>query len=427
MDYQETISFLEGIATRGSKPGLERIGQLLAAIGSPHQELSVIHIAGTNGKGSTASYITRILMEAGIKVGLFTSPHLERYEDTVRINAVPVDEEKFAQWGTWVRTAADAMTIGEDGPTQFECLTAIALLGFEQEGVQIAVVEAGLGGMLDSTNVFEKPLVSVLTPIDIDHVQFLGDTIEAIATHKAGIIKPGAVTVSAVQREEVIEVIAGKCAEMNNRLVIAPTEYVHIERLDEKGSAFTLFDHTYEVSLIGMHQMQNAVLALTAINVLKETYGFMVEERHIIEGLFKATWPGRLELICKKPAIIIDGAHNLHGVRALTEVVRTVFAGRRIIGVMGVLRDKDYPAMVGDVMPFLDEIIVTEPDNPRKLSAVELADVTRTMGKVPMVEPDIKEALERAMQIAKDDDLIIVFGSLYLLPVVRRMLCSIFM
>lgn len=428
MTYNDTITYLETIGGRGSQPGLERIQTLLGALGNPQKELSVIHIAGTNGKGSTASFITRILMEAGLKVGLFTSPHLERFEDTIRINTIPVDEDKFSKWATWVQDASKSMEASDlGGPTQFECLTAIALLGFQQEGVQIAVIEAGLGGALDSTNVFENPLVSVLTPIDMDHVQFLGDSIEAIAQHKAGIIKANSVTVSAEQRDEVLDVAAKQCNALNNRLVIAPTGYVEIVRLDERGSTFKLFDHTYDISLIGAHQIKNAVLAMTVIGVLKETYGYMIEDEHIIQGLFKTTWPGRLELICKKPAILIDGAHNVHGVKALSDALKDVFAGKRIIGVMGVLKDKDYAAMVSEVTPYLDDLIVTEPDNPRKLSAVELSEITRSFGKVPMVEPDIKEAIERAMQIATDDDLIVVFGSLYLLPVVRRMLCSIFM
>jgi dihydrofolate synthase / folylpolyglutamate synthase len=426
MNYNEALEYIYGTQRFGSKLGLESVNRLLALMDNPHEKLKVIHVAGTNGKGSTSSIISKILQESGYKVGLYTSPELEVFNERVRINGENIPNEDVAEMTEFALSKIEIM-LGEglDHPTEFEIVTAFAFEYFLRKEVDVVVLEVGLGGRLDSTNVCSKPLVSVITPIDIDHTDFLGTTLTEIAGEKAGIIKENSVCVIHPQLKEAEDVIIKRCLDLNTKLVIAPVDMIEITKVDEYGTTFMLNDHEYRIGLLGEHQTRNATVAITVANALRENYEFEIPVEAVENGLIKTTWPGRMEVIGRRPTVIIDGAHNLHGAKGLANGIKKLFAGRKIISVVGILADKDYRGILDEMMPYSDEVIVTEPNNPRKMVAVELAEEIRQYGKHPMIEPSIKDAIDRALVIAGADDVILFFGSLYMIGDTRTILKSI--
>lgn len=426
MNYNEAIVYITGTLQYGSKLGLASVGKLLELMGNPQHDLKFIHVAGTNGKGSTSSFISRILTEAGYRAGLYTSPALEVFNERIRINGENIGNEPLGELVTYVKTYVDQMVAdGWDHPTEFEIVTAMAFEHFKRQNSDFVVLEVGLGGRQDSTNIIDSPLVSVITPIDLDHTDFLGDTLTLVATEKAGIIKENSVCVIHPQVEEVEDVIIKRCTELNTRLVIAPVNMIEIVSSDEFGTVFHLNEHEYRINLIGDHQTRNAAVAITVINALRENHEIEVSEEAIMGGLLKTTWPGRLEIMGRRPTVIIDGAHNIHGAKGLAETICCHFNDRKIIAVVGILKDKDYKGILDEMMPLASEVIVTEPNSPRKLTAMELAEAVRVYGKAPMIEPSIKDAITRAMTIAGSEDVIIFFGSLYMIGEARTILKSI--
>jgi dihydrofolate synthase / folylpolyglutamate synthase len=426
MTYNEAIEYIHETYKFGSKLGLENILKLLSLMGDPHKKVKVIHVAGTNGKGSTSSIITKILAEAKLNVGFYSSPYLEVFNERIRLNGENISNEDLAEVTGFTKEAVDKMVAeGYPHPTEFEVVTAIAFEYYMRKAVDVVVLEVGLGGRLDSTNVCDNPLVSVITPIDYDHVDMLGETLAEIAGEKAGIIKQDSICVIHPQLKEAEDVIIKRCAELNTRLVIAPTDMINITKYDEFGSEFTLNDNDYKLGLLGEHQTRNAAVAITVANALRESYEFEISDEDIRNGLMKATWPGRLEVIGRRPTVIIDGAHNLHGAKGLAHAVSTLFNGRKVIAVVGILADKDYKGILDEMMPYSNEVIVTEPNNFRKMPAVELAEAIRAYGKAPMIEPSIKSAIDRSFAIAGPDDVILFFGSLYMIGDARTILKSI--
>jgi len=407
---------------RVQKFGLENITTLSAALRNPHRAVPCVHIAGTNGKGSTAAMLESILRAAGLRTGLYTSPHLQRINERIRIGGQNIADEDFA--AAWTRVHAAIESLLASGalaahPTYFECLTAMAFLAFAEHKLDLAVYEVGLGGRLDSTNIV-APEVAVITSIGFDHENFLGHSIEEIAGEKAGIIKPGATVVSSAERPEARAVIARRCAEMNARLIEVDSPW-RLEDVQFRDGLYraTAISSPWQTAialapaLAGRFQLRNALAAATAARLLAER-GFAVGDAAIARGISTVRWPGRLERISERPLVYLDGAHNTAGAGELLKFWDDNFAGRRIWLVYGALRDKAVDEIAGLLFPRAETVILTEPLQPRAISAPLLAEMTGHHATNLIVERDPGEALERALEMAAPDDAIFATGSLYL-------------
>lgn len=423
---EEAINYIHGTNKFGSVLGLENIKILLEKLGNPQDKLKYIHVAGTNGKGSTCSYIINILQSAGYKVGLFTSPYLEIFNERIRINDDYIDDNSLSELTFKVKEKVDEMVKeGFNHPTEFEIVTAIGIEYFIKEKVDFVVLEVGLGGRYDSTNIISRSEASVITPIAMDHIDVLGDTLGKIAYEKAGIIKDNGLVISYPQEEEAMIVIKEVVNEKKAELIIAPVESLKIRDVTEEGTEFEYVskDKTIEnlrIKLIGEHQVKNASLAIATIEELNKRGKINVTEEQIKEGLLNTRWIGRLELIRKNPRFIIDGAHNLQGIQALKKTLSEIFNYKRLILGLGILKDKDVDHMIEQMAPLGDVIIVTEPNIFRAMTAEELGEKMRKLNDNVIIEKNIESAIEKALEIAEKDDLILFSGSLYLIGDVRK-------
>jgi len=407
---------------RVQKFGLANISILAADLQNPQLSIPCVHIAGTNGKGSTAAMLESILRAAGLRTGLYTSPHLERINERIRMGGQNISDEDFA--ASWTRVQRSIESLMASGklaahPTFFECVTAMAFTAFSAHGVELAIYEVGLGGRLDATNIVE-PEVAVITSIDFDHENFLGHSIEEIAGEKAGIIKQGARVVCSVERAEARTVIARRCAEMRARLFDVDEEW----RVKDEHSSDGFYSAvatatrggeslTIAPALPGRFQLRNALASATAARLLAER-GFGVSDDSIFQGIAAVHWPGRLERLGEHPAVYLDGTHNPAGARALAQFWEENFAGRRILLVYGAMRDKAVDEIAGLLFPRADCVILTEPRQPRAVSATLLEEMTGHLAKKTIVIRDPAEALERAISLASPADAVFATGSLYL-------------
>jgi len=427
MTYDEAIAFIHGTYKFGSKLGLENIEALLELLGSPHKTLKFIHVAGTNGKGSTSAFIHSVLIEAGYKTGLYTSPFIETFNERIRVNHNLITSDELADFTGQVKSKIDYMIEqGYNHPTEFEVVTAIAMLYYQMHACDVVVLEVGLGGRLDATNAIETPLVSVITPLDFDHMEYLGNTIEAIAGEKSGIIKIGGITVSCPQLLGAMRVIESKCLEMNNTLYRVDFESLEITHQDFGNLSFNYLGDAYDITLFANYQAENATLAIETLKVLIKHHGFNITPTHIKSGLKKAQWIGRLEIVSKHPFVIIDGAHNLHGIKGLAKSIEALGKSYRIVGVVGILKDKDVDGMLKVITPYLDAVIVTKPDNPRAMAAEELVTHFQDVEVLNVCE-SISEAVtamyaHHSKNIeASNQTLYLAFGSLYMIGEVRKL------
>jgi dihydrofolate synthase / folylpolyglutamate synthase len=409
------------------KFGLENITILAEALGQPHRAMPCAHVAGTNGKGSTAAMLESILRAAGIRTGLYTSPHLERINERIRINGENISDQDFAAVWTDVHDSIESlMASGKLAahPTFFECVTAMAFLAFAAQRVDFAIYEVGMGGRFDATNIV-TPEVAIITPIDFDHENYLGHSIDEIASEKAGIIKSDARVVSAAQRPEARAVIARRSAEMGSRLVEVEESW-RIEDLKVSGGfyrAAATFANTIKELLIapalpGRFQIQNALTAATAARVLAEQ-GFLIGDEAIERGIAAARWPGRLERISERPDVYLDGTHNPAGARELLSFWEENFSGRRIFLVYGAMRDKAVDEIASLLFSHTAAVIFTMPRQSRAISARLLSEITGHFAAHSFVVPDPAEALERAINKADPEDVVFVTGSLYLVGDIR--------
>lgn len=426
MNYEQALAYIHDTNKFGSVLGLENIKELLNLMGNPQNDLKFIHVAGTNGKGSTCSYTTSILTKAGYNVGLFTSPYLEVFNERIRIGNENIPNEDLAEITTFVKEAVEKMLEkGLNHPTEFEIVTAIAMEYYKRKKVDFVVLEVGLGGRYDSTNIIPKSLVSILVPIAMDHIDVLGDTLGKIAYEKAGVIKENGLVISYPQEPEAMEVVDKVSKEQNAELVIVPAENVNIKEISEFGTKFDFSYGYYElndlqISLIGKHQAYNASIALTVLLTLRDKGEIEVTEEHIRKGLEETKWIGRLELLKKSPRFIIDGAHNMQGIQALKKTLEEIFNYDRLILGLGILADKDVEHMIAEMAPLGDEIIVTEANIFRAMKAEELAERISKYNKNYVVEKDIEKAIDIALEKAGENDLVLFSGSLYLIGDVRR-------
>lgn len=435
MNYQESVRSLIALGkelaaprqVRVQKFGLENITILSAALGDPHTLIPCVHIAGTNGKGSTAAMLESILRASGLRTGLYTSPHLQRINERIRINGEDVSDADFAAAWTRVRGSIESlMAAGKltAHPTYFECLTAMAFLVFVEHRVDFAVHEVGLGGRLDATNIV-NPEVAVITSIDFDHENFLGHSIEEIAGEKAGIIKPGAWVVSSSERPEASDTVARRCAQLGARLVEVDRAW-HVEPdLATDGSYRTSAvaagsdkKIAIEPSLLGRFQIRNALAAATAARLLAER-GFKVKDEAIVQGISATRWPGRLERISVRPDLFLDGTHNPAGAKELLKFWEENFKDRCILLVYGAMRDKAVDEIAGLLFPRADRVILTEPLQPRAISAPLLEEMTAHLAVQTVAVRDPGQALERALGMAGPNDAIFATGSLYLVGDLR--------
>lgn len=407
--------------------GLERMNVLLEKLGNPQENLRVIHVAGTNGKGSVCRYIYEVLQAAGYHCGLFTSPFLEVFNERIEFDGAYISDGDLQRCSDLVLAKTEEMVAeGLESPTEFEVITAVAFLYFQEKRADYVVLEVGLGGRGDSTNVVKKPLVSVITSISLDHTDRLGDTIDQIAFEKAGIIKTDCPVVTGTGQPEAMKVFEEKCRELDAPLYDACACPVTVHEQSVYGSRFIteVLGRTYDlkISMVGDHQVRNAVEALYALMLLKQEGKISVTDTAVREGFAKARQIGRFELMNENPFVVIDGAHNPDGARALSETVKRCFPGKRILLITGILADKEVDTVVDTFCQIGDGFAATEPDNPRKLSADILAEKFSIKGKDCMAVSDPKEAVAYAMNEAAGYDVVLFTGSLYLIGAIRGFL-----
>ncbi len=420
MSYQETIDYLFGLQKHGIKFGLSNSVQLMGFMGDPQLRFRSVHVAGTNGKGSTAAFLAGMLKEAGYRVGLYTSPHLVSFTERIRINGVPVTEERVVGLAERVRTRYEHVPSAEGGPlipTFFEVTTAMAFTCFAEERVDIAVVEAGMGGRLDSTNVI-APLASVITNIDLEHTEFLGTTLGQIAAEKAGIIKPGVPVVTGAIQPEAVAVIEQQARLAGSSVFRMPRDFGAEQanagpeqEFDYRG-IFARLPHL-RIAMLGRHQVGNACLALAAAECIGKA-GVTIPEAALRAGLADAVWEGRLERVAQRPDIYLDGAHNPASARVLAEALRDLKRSyHRMVLVVGILKDKDYRGILDRLVPLADRVVVTRPNYSRALDTAALAAEINALHRNVASTGSVAEAIDLVRREARGDDLIIITGSLY--------------
>lgn len=414
MTYQEARSFIDQVSAKGSELGLTSVTNLLMELGNPQDSLKFVHIAGTNGKGSVLAYLNSILKKAGYKAGRYISPTLFSYRERIQINGDYISRDDFARHAAQVSEAMDRMKEKKLGlPTVFEVETAISFLYFLEQGCDLVLLETGLGGRLDATNVIRTPILTILASISMDHMEYLGNTIAEIAWNKAGIFKPGVPVVSAHQLPDAEEVIRAEAEKSGSSLTFVQPDCFQNIRYGIEKQSFTYKDYKdMYITLSGVHQIENAALALEAVTVLR-SLGYIIPDQDITAGLLETTWKGRFTIIHHNPTVIIDGAHNPDAARVLRDSMLQNYPDQKKYYIFGVFADKDYESVIQLTAPYAEHIFAVEtPDNPRALPAKQLADAVSRVN--PSVEScaSVSAAVEKAFLTAGPDDVILAFGSL---------------
>ncbi len=435
MNYDEAISYIESIEKFGIDLGLDRMRELLRRLGDPQDTLKYVHVAGTNGKGSTVAFISNILMAAGYKTGIYISPSLDRFTKRIQVNGREIDKDVLALLTQKVKDVADDMAReGLSIPTEFEQVNAIAFLYYAHEKCDFVVLEVGLGGRMDSTNVIRVPEVAVIASISFDHMQYLGNTLPEIAGEKAGIMKEGGDVVVYDQAPEVMEVFRNVAKDRGCRL------YVSGKPVNDKALRYDLtgqyFEYefepdagilgrhkdTYQIKLLGDYQIRNASLAITAALVLQSKGYSQITDEVIKKGLLNTSWEGRFELLQDNPKVIVDGAHNPDGIKVLVSSLERLFPEKKIVFIAGVLADKDYKSMMAEIAPLGKIFHTITPPNSRALTADKLADTFRELGARATAHESVEDALSVALKEADSDDVICAFGSLYYIGEIRKII-----
>ena len=416
MTYEEALNAIHAVHWQGHKPGLGRTRALLAALGDPHKALRFVHVAGTNGKGSTAAMLDSCLRAAGYKTGLFTSPYINRFNERVQVDGVPIPDGDLVRLVERVQPAAAAMA---DTPTEFEFITALGMLWFAEQRCDIVVLEVGLGGALDSTNVIDPPECAVITALGLDHVKELGPTLADIAAAKAGIIKPGSPAVSyggAPEADRVIAAAARACG--------APLTVVDFTRLRLRGAG--LDGQTFDfdglagltLPLLAGYQPRNAAVAVTALRALRAR-GWDIPDEAIRRGLASVRWPGRFELLRRSPPFLLDGSHNAHGMRATADSLRSLFPGQKFVFLVSIMADKDADEMLRLLLPLAKAFVTVTAPSPRAIPAADLAARIEALGGRAEPAASIPAAVERAAALAAGGPAA-ALGTLYFSGEVRQ-------
>ena len=416
MNANEAIAYIHSVFWKGSIPGLSRTQELLQKMGNPEKKLKFVHIAGTNGKGSTAAMTASILRKAGYRTGLYTSPYIYRFNERMQVDGVEITDEELVAVTEYVKPLADSM---EESPTEFELVCCIAFEYFVRKQCDIVVLEVGMGGAFDATNVIETPEVAVITNIGLDHTEVLGDTLEKIAETKAGIFKENGHAVIYRGTPSVEAVFERVCAEKNTVLAKADFDSLNLKKHTLDGQVFDCGDRKDLVlPLLGNHQLHNASVVLSVVDTLKQI-GWNISEQNIRDGLRDVQWPSRFDIITRSPLFIIDGGHNPQCIEALVKNIEDYLKDRKVVAITGVLADKDYADMYVPVMPYIQKFVCITPPNPRKLEGMELAKYLRDKGADAVGSETIEDGVKMALKIAGDDGVILCFGSLYSIGSIR--------
>ncbi|MBT2290510.1 bifunctional folylpolyglutamate synthase/dihydrofolate synthase [Paenibacillus albidus] len=430
--YTEAVDWINSLIPFGIRPGLERIALLLERLGEPQRRLKFIHVAGTNGKGSTCAFLTSVLLQSGYSVGTFTSPYITKFTNRFQYNGTDIPEETLTVIANRLRPLVEEIAGSELGsPTMFEVATALAILYYAEFSYPDVVVwETGLGGRLDVTNIV-TPIVSIITNVGYDHTDVLGDTLTKIAAEKAGIIKPGVPAVSCVSQPEAVAVLKAKAAECNSTLYLAGEGFSY-ESTGSRGGVQTFtFKGPFrnvplEIAMKGEHQISNAAGAMMALEVLRQYMAFMLEDEDVLEGFRRTFWAGRLEEVVTSPRIVLDGAHNPEGAESLARSLPQIYKYNQLNLLMGMLANKHHESYFKHILPIVDTLILTEPDFRKKMDAEELQAIAESLREkyakehlAIIVERDWGKALQLLKSMTTDDDLAVVSGTLYLISDVR--------
>lgn len=425
MNYIEAVNYIHSLLKFGIRPGLNGMDALLHFLGNPHKALKYVHVAGTNGKGSTTTAISNVLTDAGYKVGLYTSPYVTDFLERVQFCNKPVDKALFATCVEKVKNAVEELEKRDVIITEFEALTASAFLCYKELRCDIVVLEVGLGGRLDATNVIDTPLVNVITSLSIDHSAILGNTIEEIAFEKCGTVKEnGRVICSFGQPEGALKVIEKTVEEKNNSLIIPCERDIKIIRSDIFGTEFIYKNKTFFVKMAGEHQVKNMTCVIEACNVLKKF--FSITDENIKNGIGKTILPGRVEIISRKPLVILDGGHNEDGAKAFYEAVLPELKNKYVIVVAGMMADKSVEKSLKPLMKKADTFFAVTPKNPRAMKCLDLADIANKYSKEVIATENVKDAIKIANMMLGEDAVLLVVGSLYLAGEIRETLLEIF-
>lgn len=429
MNYEESLNYISSTYVMGIKLGLENIRRLMAKLGDPQKKMKIIHVAGTNGKGSTCAMLSSILKEAGYRVGLYTSPYLEVFNERIRIDGENIGDEQIATATTRVKEVVEQLLAeGYSHPTEFEITTAIGFLCFEQAKVDFLVLEVGMGGRFDATNVVESPCLTIITSISIDHEQYLGDTLTKIAYEKAGILKERVPLILYPQQKEAEKEILKIAEEKSVPVISVFQEKVQIRSSSLQGQRLDmqLFgEHISDITLklLGAHQASNALTAATAIWWLKKNRSLRMDEQILRSGMKSCKWPGRLELMSTDPITMIDGAHNPDGAKVLLQTIQTLLSDREITLVLGMLRDKDIEQITDLLIPHVTKVVTVTPNSDRAMPAEELAVKLQKYKKTVETGASIEESVQRARRITHPEKGAILYaGSLYMIGEVRSYL-----
>ena len=422
MNATEAIEYIHSVCWKGSIPGLGRTQALLEKMGNPEKKLKFVHIAGTNGKGSTAAMTASILRKAGYRTGLYTSPYIYRFHERMQVDGLEITDEELSEITEYVKPLAESLT---EVPTEFELVCCIAFEYFVRKQCDIVVLEVGMGGAFDATNVIETPEVAVITNIGLDHTEVLGDTVEKIAETKSGIFKENGHAVVYRSTPSVEAVYEKVCAEKHVKLVKADFDSLRLKKHTLDGQVFDCGDRKDLVlPLLGDHQLHNASVVLSIVDTLK-IIGWNINEQNIRDGMKDVKWPGRFDVVSHSPLFIIDGGHNPQCIEALVKNIEDYLHDRKVIALTGVLADKDYADMYVPIMPFVDQFVCITPPNPRKLEAAELAKYLRTKGANAVGSDSIMDGVKTALELAGSDGVVLCFGSLYSIGSIRDALSSL--
>lgn len=424
MNYQESEAFIHSFHRFTKEPGLNGIRTLLSLLGEPQKKLRFIHIAGTNGKGSTTVMCASILREAGYRTGMFVSPYVLTFRERIQVDGQMIPEEEIAKLCEKIQLAVEKMTQSGIAPAEFEVVTALGMLWFAKQNCDVVCLEVGLGGRLDATNVIDQSLVSVICAIGYDHTQILGDTLQKIAFEKCGILKPGGICVSYPQQDpEALAEIMAQCAQKENCLIIPNAKSVEICTESILGSRFYYHGLTFELPLAGRHQIYNFLTAFSAIEAVK-LQGFAISDKNITDGIAKVVFPARMEQISVEPLVILDGAHNLQGCEALAKAMP--LTPKKKVVIMGMLRDKDWLHAAARIAQEAEMFFAVSPENPRALPAGELAAAVEGIAGKVKAFSTIESAVDAALPLLEEDAALFCCGSLYLASQARPVLMTQF-
>ncbi|MGL4108239.1 bifunctional folylpolyglutamate synthase/dihydrofolate synthase [Clostridium sp. LP20] len=427
MRYEEAMEYIHKVGNFGSNYGLERTYRILEILDNPQEKIKLIHVAGTNGKGSTTAIITSLLRGKGFKVGMYTSPFLEEFEERIQINGLNIPKDKLGILMDKLKDAVDKVIAeGYSHPTEFEVITCLMFLYFYEENVDYGVIEVGLGGRLDSTNVI-RPILSVITSISFDHTNILGNTLGEIASEKAGIIKSNIPVVIYPQEEEAFKVIEKKAKEMSSKLDVIDKSKGRFLGVVDEGKIYQLVEieresgvYNIKLPLLGEHQITNLLVALRAYELICDIEGLEIKNEEIADSIYKVKWIGRLEIMDRNPMIVIDGAHNIQGIKMLKENVERYFKYKNIYLLLGILADKQVKDMIKVITPMAKRVYALTPHSDRAELCEDLKKEVEIYNNNCIALESYDEALERVLLEAEEDDLVLISGSLYMIGDMRK-------